>query len=117
MLQRKTPAQQYRSLCHYGLIQLIVLHQLTQQGISWEEFISREFFTAPPQPHPEVIQEEGEPSQQPDIPVTRHVSSTPLVTYQKGPRALFATARRVLSPEQVEGVSPSSSEQRVLSPQ
>ena len=111
MLQRKTPAQQYRSLCHYGLIQLVVLHQLTQQGISWEEFISREFFTAPPQPHPEVIQEEGGPSQQLDIPVTRHVSSTPMVTYQKGPRALFAAVRRVLSPQQVEGVWPSSSAQ------
>ena len=116
MLQKKTPAQQYRSLCHYGLIQLIVSHQLTQQGISWEEFISREFFTVPPQPHHEVIHEEGGPSQQPDAPVTRHVSSTPLVTYQKGPRALFAAARRVLSPQQVEGVSPSSSTQRVLSP-
>ena len=116
MLQRKTLAQQYRSLCHYGLIQLIVSHQLTQQGISWEEFISREFFTVPPQPHQEVIHEEGGPSQQLDAPVTRHVSSTPLVTYQKGPRALFAAARRVLSPQQVEGVSPSSSAQRVLSP-
>ena len=116
MLQKKTPTQQYRSLCHYGLIQLIVSHQLTQQGISWEEFISCEFFTAPPQPHPEVIHEEGGPSQQPDIPVTRHVVPSPQLTYQKGPRALFAAARRVLSPQQVEGVSPSSSDQRVLSP-
>ena len=116
MLQKKTPAQQYRSLYHYGLIQLIVSHQLTQQGISWEEFISHEFFTVPHQPHQEVIHEKGGPSQQPDAPVTRHVSSTPLVTYQKGPRALFAAARRVLSPQQVEGVSPSSSAPRVLSP-
>ena len=50
-LQKKTPAQQDRSLYHYGLIQLIVSYQLTQQGISWEEFISREFFTVPHQPH------------------------------------------------------------------
>ena len=107
MMQRKSPAQQYRSLYHYGLIQLVVLHQLAQQGISWEEFISREFFTAPP-PHPEIVHEEGGPSQQHDIPVTRHVSSSPLVTYQKGPRALFAAARRVLSPHQVEGASLSS---------
>lgn len=117
MLQRNTPAQQYRSLCHYGLIQLVVLHQLTQQGISWEEFISRESFTVPPQPDPEVIHEEGGPSQQHDMPVPRHVSSLPLITYQRGQRALFAAARRVLSPQQVEGVSPSSSSaQRVLSP-
>lgn len=83
-LQKKTPAQQDRSLYHYGLIQLIVSYQLTQQGISWEEFISREFFTVPHQPHQEVIHEVGGPSQQPDAPVTRHVSSTPLVTYQRG---------------------------------
>jgi len=92
VMQRKSPTQQYRSLCHYGLIQLVVLHQLAQQGISWEEFISREFFTAPPQPHPEGIHEEGGPSQQHDIPVTRHVSS-PQITYQRGQRALFAAAQ------------------------
>ena len=63
VMHRKTPAQQYRSLCHYGLIQLVVLHQLTQQGISWEEFISCELFTAPPPPQPEVVYEEGGPSQ------------------------------------------------------
>ena len=115
LMQRKSPTQQYRSLYHYGLIQLVVIHQLAQQGIPWEEFISREFFTAPP-PHPEIVHEEGGPSQQHDIPETRHVSSPPLVTYQRGHRALFAAARRVFSPHQVEGVSPSSSAQRVLSP-
>ena len=116
MMQRKSPAQQYRSLYHYGLIQLVVLHQLAQQGISWEEFISRELFTAPSPPHLEVVHEEGGPSQQHDIPVTRHVSSSPVITYQRGQRALFAAARQVLSPQHVEGVSPSSSAQRVLSP-
>lgn len=95
----------------------MVLHQLAQQGISWEEFISREIFVAPPPPHPEVIHEEGGPSQKHDIPVTRHVSSSPLVTYQRGQRALFTAAQRVLSPQHVERVSPSSSAQRVLSPQ
>ena len=58
--------------------------------------------------HPEVVHEEGGPSHQHDIPITRHVSSSPLVTYQKGLRALFAAARRVLSPHQVEGASLSS---------
>ena len=93
MMQRKSPTQQYKSLYHYGLIQLVVLHQLAQQGISWEYFISHELFTAPSPPHPEVIHEDGGPSQQYDIPVTRHVSSSPLVTYQRGQRALFAAAR------------------------
>jgi len=63
LMQRKSPAQQYRSLYHYGLIQLVVIHQLAQQGISREEFISRDIFTAPPPPHPEVVHEEGGPSQ------------------------------------------------------
>lgn len=62
LMQRKSPAQQYRSLYHYGLIQLVVIHQLVQHDIPWEEFISREFFTAPP-PHPEIVHEEGGPSQ------------------------------------------------------
>src|ERR1700733_2353694 len=45
-----------------------------------------------------------------------HVVSPPQLTYQRGHRTLFAAARRVLSPQQVEGVSSSSSGQRVLSP-
>lgn len=115
LVQRKSPAQQHRSLYHYGLIQLVVMHQLVQHGIPWEEFISWEFFTRTP-PHPEIVHEDGGPSQQHDIPETRHVSSPPLVTYQRGHRALFAAARWVFSPHQVEGVSPSSSAPRVLSP-
>ena len=119
VFQRRSPAQQYRSLCHHGLIQLIVSHQLSQQGIPWADFISHEFFTVPPQPQPEpeVIYEEGGPSHQPEIIVPRQVASSPQVTYQRGHRTLFAAARRVLSPQQVEGVSPSSSTgQRLLSP-
>ena len=61
VFQRQSPAQQYRSLCHHGLIQLIVSHQLSQQGIPWADFISHEFFTGPPQPEPEAIYEEGGP--------------------------------------------------------
>ena len=116
LVQRKSPAQQHRSVYHYGLIQLVVIHQLAQQGITWEDFISRYFFTAPASPPPKVVCEEGEPSHPHDIPETRHVSSPPLVTYQRGHRALFAVARRVFSPHQVEGVSPSSPAQRALSP-
>ncbi len=105
-------------MCHHGLIQLIVSHQLSQQGIPWADFISHEVFTAPPQPQlePEAIHEEGGPSHQPEIIVPRHVVSPPHLTYQRGHRTLFAAARRVFSPQQVEGVSSSSSDQRVLSP-
>ena len=69
-----------------------------------------------PQPPPEIVHDEGGPSHQFNIPDPEHVSTPPYVTYQRGHRALFASARRVLSPHQVEGVSPSSSAQRVLSP-
>ena len=78
------------------------MHQLAQQGIAWEDFISRDFFSAL-QPPPEIVHDEGGPSQQFDIPETEHVDPPVYVTYQKGPRALFAAARRVLSPPGVEG--------------
>ena len=118
VFQRQSPAQQHRSLCHHGLIQLIVSHQLSEQGIPWADFISHEFFTVSPQPQPEpeAIHEEGGPSHQPEIIVPRHVVSPPQLTYQRGHRTLFAAARRVFSPQHVEGVSSSSSDQRVLSP-
>ena len=114
LVQRRSLAQQHRSIYHYAVIQIVFMHQLAQQGILWEDFISRYFFAAPPPP--EVVHEEGGPSQQFDIPEPRHVSSPPLVTYQRGHKALFASTRRLFSPQQVEGVSPSSSAPRVLSP-
>ena len=91
------------------------MHQLAQQGIAWEDFISRDYFSAL-QPPPEIVHDEGGPSQQFDIPDIAHVDAPVYVTYQKGPRALFAAARRVLSPPGVEGVSLTSSAERVLSP-
>lgn len=91
------------------------MHQLAQQGIPWDVFISHDVFIVP-QPPPEVVRDEGGPSHQMDIPEPKHISSSPLVTYQRGYRALFAAAQRVFSPHQVEGVSPSSLAQRVLSP-
>ena len=54
---------------------------IPQQGITWEDFISRDFFTAP-QPPPEVVHDEGEPSHQPDIPEIEHISAPLYVTYQ-----------------------------------
>ena len=111
VVQRKNPTQQHKSIYHYALIEIIVMHQLAQQGIAWEDFISRDFFMVP-QPPPEVVRDEGGPSQQFDIPEPEHVSTPPAyVTYHRGHRVLFASARRVLSPHQVEGVSPSSSAQ------
>ena len=86
------------------------MHQLAQQGIAWEDFISRDFFSVL-QPPPEIVHDEGGPSQQFDIHETEHVDAPAYVTYQKGPRALFAAARRVLSPPGVEGVSLTSSAQ------
>ena len=107
VFQRRTPAQQHRSLCHHGLIQLIVSHQLRQQGISWADFISHEVFTTTSRPQPEpqrgqpephIIHEEGGPSRQAEIIVPTHVVSPLQCTYQRGHRTLFAAARRVFSP-------------------
>ena len=61
LVQRKTPTQQHRSIYHYALIKITMIKQLTQQGITWEDFISRDFFTAL-QPPLEVVHDEGEPS-------------------------------------------------------
>ena len=110
LVQKKTPSQQHNSIYHYALIKIMVVHQLTQQGIAWEEFISRDFFAAP-QPPPEVVHDEGEPSHQFEIPEIEPISAQVAVTYQRGHRALFAASQRVLSPPGVEGVSPSSSAQ------
>ena len=91
------------------------MHQLEQQGITWEDFISRDYFAAL-QPPPEIVHDEGGPSHQLDIPETENISAPSYVTYQRGYRALFASTRWVLSPPRVEGVSLTSSAQRVLSP-
>ena len=115
LVQRKSPAHQHKSIYHYALIKIIVMHQLTQQDITWEDFISRDYFTAPQLP-PEMVHDEGALSHQPNFPETEHISAPSYVTYQRGHRALFASARRVLSPPRVEGVSLTSSAQRVLSP-
>ena len=61
LVQRKTPEQQYSSIYHFSLIKIVVMHQLGLQGISWEDFISNDFFTASQVPL-EVFHEAGEPS-------------------------------------------------------
>jgi len=110
-----SPVQQYRSIYHFALIKILVSHQLAEQGITWEDFISRDFFRVPQQPS-ETVHGAGEPSHPPDRVEVEHIS-TPLVqTYQRGHRALFAATRQVLSPREVEGVLPTSSTRRVLSP-
>ena len=80
LVQKKTLAQQHRSIYHYALIKIMVVHQLTQQGIAWEDFISRDFFTAS-QPPPEVVHDEGEPLHQPDIPEIELIIAPLYVTY------------------------------------
>ena len=61
LLQKKTPEQQHNNIYHYVLIKMIVEHQLGLQGIAWEDFISRDFFTAP-LPPPEIFHDASEPS-------------------------------------------------------
>ena len=90
----------------------MVVHQLGLQGISWEDFISHDFFTAPQVPL-EVVHDVGEPSHQPEGHKIEPISVPVFVTYQRGTRVLFAAARRVLSPPRVEGVSLLSSAAQV----
>ena len=61
LVQEKTPQQQYNSIYHFSLIKIVVMHQLGLQDISWEDFISHEFFTAPQVPL-EYFHETGGPS-------------------------------------------------------
>lgn len=80
----------------------MVVHQLGLQGITWDEFISREFFRAS-QGLSEVKHETSGPSHK----YERHETvSVPLfITYQRGTRHLFAVVKRVLSPPREEGAS------------
>jgi len=43
-IQHKTPQQQLNSVYHFALIKILVVHQLDLQGITWDDFISRDFF-------------------------------------------------------------------------
>ena len=62
LAKRKPYPQQLYSICHFSIIKIIIVHQLTQLVVSWETFISHEcfkglqIFSDP--------QEEGEPSRQ-----------------------------------------------------
>lgn len=82
-------------------------------NIAWDTFIAHEIFKGP-QVIPLVPQEEGGPSRQPDVDETETTSVPVFVTYKRGTKRLFATARRVLSPPEVEGVSFSSPNHRQM---
>jgi len=78
------------------------MHQLDLQGVTWDDFISRDFFRASQGPS-ETRFETGEPSHQYEH---HETTSVPVfVTYQRGAIHLFAVAKQVLSPPGVEGAS------------
>jgi len=45
--KRKPYPQQLNNIYHFVVIKVIVLHQLTQLGVSWETFIAHESFKGP----------------------------------------------------------------------
>ena len=47
LVKKRSYDDQMPSLFHHSLIKMIVLHQLEQQGIPWEVFISHDVFTNP----------------------------------------------------------------------
>ena len=101
-MQHKTPQQQLNIFYHFALIRILVDHQLGLQGIAWEDFISRDFFSTS-QVLSELEHEIGGPSHQYEDHET--MTMPVFVTYQRGSRHLFAAAKRVLSPPGVGGAS------------
>ena len=100
-IQHKTPQHQLYSVYHFALIKILVVHQLGLQGITWDDFISRDFFR--PSRGLSEVKHEGEPSHQYEH---HETASVPVfITYQRGTRHLFVAAKRVLSPPGVEGAS------------
>jgi len=77
-------------------------HQLGLQGIAWEDFISRDFFSSPL-----VVSKDEHEVGGPSHHFERHEAATmPVyISYQRGSRLLFAAVKRVLSPTRVEGAS------------
>ena len=112
LVQHKTPQQQFNSLYHFSLIKIVVIHQLGLQGITWDDFISRDFFRASQGPS-EAGHQTGGPSHQQEGHETQTASVPVFVTYQRGTRWLFPAVKRVLSPPGVEGVSLPSLAQQV----
>ena len=51
IVQKRPISQQMQSTFHHSLINMIVLHQLEQQGIPWEVFITHEVFKNIQPPH------------------------------------------------------------------
>ena len=47
VVKKKSYAHQMQSLFHHSLVKMIVLHQLEEQGIPWEVFISHDVFANP----------------------------------------------------------------------
>ena len=72
LVQKKTPEK--------TIIKIILVHQLGLQGIAWDEFISRDFFTVPQPPH-EIFHDAGEPSNQFEGPEIEPISVPVCVTY------------------------------------
>lgn len=115
-VKKKPYPQQLNNIFHYSLIKIIALHQLNLLNMPWETFISHEMFKDP-QIFSSVHQEERGPSGHKKVKEIKTVGVPMFVTYQRGTRRLFAAARRVLSPQGVEGSLPSSSAKQVQTKQ
>lgn len=105
--KRKPHPQQFNSIYHFSVIKIIVLHHLNQLGMPWETFISHEVLKGPPI-FSSVHQEEGQPSGHEQAKEVENIGVPMFFTYERGTRGIFVAARKVLSPQGVEGVSPSS---------
>jgi len=91
-VKKKPYPYQMNSIYHFSLINIIVLHQLNRLNIPWEAFISHEVFKGP-QIFSSVHQEEGGPSGHEQVKETETLGVPVFVTYERGTKRLFASAR------------------------
>lgn len=92
IVKKKPYPQQLTSIYDYSLIKIIVLHQLNLLNMPWETFISHDMFKGP-QIFSSVHHEEGGPSGHEEVKETETMGVPVFVTYERGSRKLFATAR------------------------
>jgi len=90
LVQHKTPQQHFNNIYHFSLIKIVVVHHFGLQGITWDDFISHEFFRASHGPS-KARHETGGPSYQHE---GHETTSVPVfITYQRGTKWLFTSAK------------------------
>lgn len=91
-VNKKPYAQQLTSIYHFSLTKIIVLHELNLLNMPWDFFISHDIFKVP-QIFSSVPREEGGPLGLEKVKETQTIRVLVFVTYWRGTRKFFSTAR------------------------